>query len=369
MTDGISVKATGFVFENPNPGTKDVLLQHPSLILLGGDEMLATFDIDRLIFPFDYRTVIARSSDGGMTWYTEGPILIDPPPSTTHSIRTTRLSNDSIIGLGLMNRFDGIDTRLVNPENFGRLPGDLFTVISSDGGRIWTTPSYINPPLVGPSWEICHPVLELDTGRLLAPTATWRGWFGESPSGEQSPVFISDDEGTSWPRYGVAFDGRTTGLTHWEQSIVQLTDSRLLAVSWVYDMETGRTDPTEYSISHDRGETFSAPMLTGFHAQTCKLIQLGDERILCVYRRHDRPGMWATIVRLEGNNWTNIVDEPVWLGADSGMSGKGSGADELTSLKFGYPSPKQLPSGEVILLFWCEEEGTTNIRWTRLVIT
>ena len=219
MPRGIGVVATGLVYENPRLGTDEVLLQHPSLVPLGGDELLATFDVDRRKLPFDYRTVVARSHDGGETWQTEGPILAEPPPSTTHSIRTSRLSDGPVMGFGLMNRFEGPQIRVVNPETFGRLPGDLFTVRSADAGRTWTAPAYIDPPLIGPSWEICHPVLELDTGRLLAPTATWRGWDGYSPSGEKSPVFISDDGGQSWPRYGAAFDGRATGLSHWEQSV------------------------------------------------------------------------------------------------------------------------------------------------------
>ena len=137
----------------------------------------------------------------------------------------------------------------------------------------------------------------------------------------------------------------------------------------MYDIETARTDPSEYSISDDRGETFSPPMATGFHAQTCKLIQLEDERLLCVSRRHDRPGMWATVARLDGDRWTNLFDAPVWEGAESGMSGQGRAAEELVSLKFGYPSPKLLPSGEVLVLFWCEENGSTNVRWTRLRVS
>ena len=208
-------------------------------------------------------------------------------------------------------------------------------------------------------------MLELSDGRLLIPTATWRGWDGESPSGEQTVVFISDDGGLTWPRHGVIFDGRESGLTHWEKSVVQLQDGRLLAVAWVYDTSSGQTHPSAYAISEDRGETFTGPRETGFVAQTCKIIQLRDGRILAVYRRHDEPGLWAGLARLDDDRWVSLVDRPVWQGADSGMSGS-SGAAELMELKFGYPSSAQLPSGEVLTLFWCEEDGAMNIRWTRL---
>ena len=365
MTNEIILQDTGVVYKNPRSIPDKVVAQHPSLVPLDDGEFLATFDLDRVTRPFDYRTVVARSMDQGWTWSIEDALLLHPPPSTTHSIRASRLANGSLVGLSLLNRIDGPKAGVVNRETFGRIPGDLFLVRSADGGRSWTGPYYIQPPLVGPSWEICHPILELADGRSLAPTATWRGWNGENPSGEQSPVLISDDGGKTWPKFGRAFDGRSTGLTHWEQSVVQVQDGRLLAVAWVYDTRSGATHPTVYSISTDRGETFSQPVPTGFHAQTCKLLQLRDGRIVCTYRRHDAPGLWATVARLEGAEWTNVGLAPLWQGAESGMGGAGRGADELSELKFCYPSLRQLPGGEVLLLFWCEEEGFTDIRWLR----
>ena len=366
MDSVVSVKATGLVYRNPGPDAEDIQVQHPSLVLLSENEMLATFDLDRRGRPLDYRTVAARSTDGGETWTREGSLLKETPLGTTHSIRTARLSDGSLIGLGIMDHRDDPGRGVVNPETFGRVPSELFLARSTDAGRSWTGPEYIEPPLIGPSWEICHPILELADGRLLTPTATWRGWNGESPSGEQSPVFISDDGGETWPVFGRSFDGRATGLSHWEQSVAQLEDGRLLAVSWVYDLRTGQTPPTEYSISEDRGETFSASKRTSFHAQTCKIIQLREGRVLCAYRRHDLPGLWATLARVGYDSWTNLGHVALWEGAESGMVGEGRPADELKGLKFGYPSMKQLPSGDVLLLFWCEEEGVTHIRWLRL---
>ena len=35
-------------------------------------------------------------------------------------------------------------------------------------------------------------------------------------------------------------DGRAEGIIYWEQSLVQLPDSRLLAVTWAYDEKTGK---------------------------------------------------------------------------------------------------------------------------------
>lgn len=48
------------------------------------------------------------------------------------------------------------------------------------------------------------------------------------------------------------------------------------------------------------------------------------------------------------------------------MLGREAAADELNELKLGYPNPILLPTGEVMVAFWCFEEDVYNIRWVRL---
>ncbi len=370
MGNEIRVRAAGLVYRNPKPFLRSVVAYHPSLTLLSGSELLATFDLGQAVESLDYHTVAARSTDGGETWLVEGPLLGGPlPPSTTHTVRTSRLSDGSLVGFGGLFHRDHAEAGLVNRETFGFVPVDLFLVRSFDGGRSWSTPGKMEPPLTGPSWEVCHHVVELGDGRWLAPTATWRAWNGDHPSGDQAVVLISDDRGESWPGFGRTFDGRQTGLTHLEQSVLEMQDGRVLAVSWVYDVKSGSNLPSEYAVSRDRGESFGEPARTGFNAQTCKVVQLQDGRLLCAYRRNDQPGLWATLARLDGDRWTNLSEAPLWQGAQSGMSGRSPAGEELSGLKFGYPSLRQVTPGEVLLLFWCREECVTGIRWIRIEIT
>lgn len=366
MGGSIEIKDTGIVYRNSKPHLRSIVSYHPSLVPITNNEFVATFDLGQTVEAFDYHTVVARSIDGGNTWDLERPLITQAPPATTHTIRTTLLTNGSLVGLGALHHRIDPDEGLVNRATFGFVPVDLIIVRSRDAGRSWSPPSRIEPPLVGPSWEICHPIVELADGRWLAPTATWRGWNGENPSGEMAVVLISDDAGKSWPTFGCAFDGRKTGHSHLEQSVVQLNDGRVLSVSWVIDVSAGKNFPTEYSLSMDRGETFTPPVPTGFLAQTCKVIQLSDSRLFCAYRRDDKPGLWSTLAKLDDEKWVNLEDKPLWLGASSGMRGQTSSADELSSLKFGYPSMKQLSNGDVLLLFWCQEDCITNVRWMKI---
>lgn len=368
MNKSINVKDMGIVYRNPKPYLRSLVAYHPSLVVIGESELVATFDLGQAVESLDYHTVVARSVDGGNTWDLENPLVPEPPSSTTHTIRTARLRDGSLVGFGGLHHRLGTEEGLVNRETFGFVPVDLFLVRSHDAGRSWSPPCKIVPPLTGPSWEICYPVVELDDGRWLAPTATWRAWNGDNPSGELGVVLISDDAGKTWPAFGCSFDGRKTGRSHLEQSVLQLDDGRVLSVSWVIDVITGRNFPNEYSLSSDRGETFTEPLATGFMAQTCKVIQLADGRLFCAYRRDDKPGLWAALSKLEGEKWVNLEEAPLWTGADSGMRGESSSAQKLSDLKFGYPSMKQLSNGDILLLFWCQEESITNVRWMKIEV-
>lgn len=365
MSMVLHVESTGLVYRNPKPYLRSIVAYHPSLILGNGKELIATFDIGQAVESLDYHTVVSRSKDEGKTWNIEGPILQDPPARTTHSVRTSRLADGSLVGFGaLYHRKD--EAGSLNRENFGSVPVDLFTVRSIDRGRSWTAPERIKPPLPSVAWELCHSIVELQTGRWLAPASTWRGLDGQNLSGEQTVAFISDDRGHSWPTFGRIFDGRETGRSHFEVTVLEMGDGSILAVAWEYDVNTGVTFPTKYCVSKDRGETFGQPLLTGFEAQTCKILMLRDGRIFCAYRRNDKPGLWATLAKIQGSQWTNLAEVPLWQGAESGMTGSASSAEKLSALKFGYPSLKQLPGGDVLLLFWCQEDCITNIRWIRV---
>ena len=361
--------STGIVYRNPKPYLRSRQAFHPSLVDLGGGELICTFDIGEAVEALDYRTYLARSNDGGETWHVEGPLFEEAAarPSTS-TARAARLSDGSLIAFGARMYRDDPDQGVLNRETLGLVPMDLILLRSQDGGRAWRGPYVIEPPLAGPSFEICHSILELPDGRWLAPTATWRGWNGERPSGEKSVVLISEDRGLTWPRYGVSFDGSAEGIIHWEQSVVALGGEELLAVAWAHDPEAGRNLPTPYTFSHDGGLTFEPPRPTGLCGQTCKALRLADGRILCVYRRDDRPGLWANLSRLEGGDWANEEELPLWGAglADSGMTGRAGSAEELSALKFGYPTLLELADGDVLAAFWCFEEWTTIIRWIRL---
>jgi hypothetical protein len=286
---------------------------------------------------------------------------------STHSVRLSRVGDGTVVAFGGRYYRDDPEEGLTNRANLGYVPMDLILLRSRDGGATWDGPTAIDPPLVGPGFETCHNIVELRDGRWLGPTATWKGWDGEAPNGHQAIALVSHDKGKTWPEWTPVINQYDRGVVSWEQGLTQLADGRLLAVVWSFDEKSGRTLPNRYALSAD-GRTFSAARENGLHGETAKLLTLPDGRVLCLYRRTDKPGLWATLVQIKGDDWVNVAEAPVWQGAASGMKGQRVASDELSSLKFGFPSMIQLPGGEILALFWCVEECLFVIRWARLTI-
>ena len=332
-------------------------------------ELLAAFDIAQAVEALDYRTYLSRSSDEGHTWSPPERLFEDPVKRrSTHSVRLSRMTDGTIVAFGARCYRDDPERGLTNRENLGFVPMELILLRSDDDGHTWRGPQTIAPPLTGPAFEVCPHIGDLGDGRWLAPTATWKGWDGEAPNGMKAIALVSRDQGTTWPEYIDVMDAYDRGVISWEQSLVQLSDGRLLAVAWAYNERTGRSEPTPYALAAADGG-FSASRMTGLNGQTAKLVVLPDGRVLCLYRRDDKPGLWANLSHLDGDDWLNLEETPVWQGAGSGMTGEGISSDELSGLKFGYPSLLCLPDGEVMVVFWCEEEGVNNIRWVRIRVS
>jgi hypothetical protein len=249
----------------------------------------------------------------------------------------------------------------------GFVPMDLFLVTSSDGGTTWSRSRRIEPPVIGPEFEVCHAIIELQDGRWLIPTQTWRGWDGDCPEGMRAIALVSHDRGQSWTDAIEVFDGSLAGVLHFEISVVELAGGRLLAVAWAYDETSAATLPTPYSLAVD-GKAFAPPRPCGLDAQTAKLAVLPGDRILCLYRDDKRPGLWANLAHLDDDRWVNDAEIEAYGGLPAGMKEKGSTSDKLGKLKLGFPSMLLLSANTVLAVFWCLEDEVYNIRWIRIEV-
>jgi hypothetical protein len=367
----IQCQSSGLIYRNPKPHVRSVHAYFPSVVPLADGELLATLVLGEAFEAPDCHTYVARSTDDGETWELEGRIYPGTPERLTSDASRIAVTPDGEV-VAFMIRADRSahpDEGLTNPENLGFVPTELLILRSSDGGRTWSRPSPLAPPLEGPSFELCSPITPLQDGRWLLPTHTWHGWDGDCPNGLKLVAFVSPDRGRTWPSHVDVMVDPEQHVIYWESKIVQFQDGRLLATAWVYDRVLGQDHPNAYALSDDGGRTWSPPRSTGLQGQTLTPFLLDDGRVLCVYRRMDEPGLWANLSHLEGDAWVNDTSAPLWGARSAGLTGASQNMSEnFQVLRFGAPCITRLQDGTIFTAFWCYEECVSNIRWFKLKV-
>ena len=372
----IAVLGTGLIYRNPKPHVRAVHAYFPSVVQLANGELLCSLVLGEAFESANCHTCLARSADGGQTWRLQGPIYpgtIDR--LTSDAVRLTALPDGAPWAGGavaFMVRADRTahpEEGLANPENLGFVPTETLLLWSADGGHTWGPPEPLTAPLVGPSFELCCPIVPLRDGRWFLPTSTWRGWDGDCPNGMRMVAFISRDRGRSWPEYRDVMRDPQERVIYWESKIAELPDGRLLAVAWAYDQVAGTDLPNQYAVSADGGNTWSAPRSTDLHGQTLTPQVLDDGRVLCIYRRMDRAGLWANLSHLEGDRWVNDDEAAIWGAAVQGLTGDSSNmVQNFQVLRFGAPCVTRLNDGALFAAFWCYEDCVSVIRLYKLSV-
>ena len=367
----IHVEAEGIVYRNPAPHVCAIHAWHPRLVPEKDGRIIATFDLGQTAESLDQRTYISGSEDGGQAWSDPVRLIDDdllPHSSrrTTHCARPSRVSNGDLIAI--IGRFfrDDPNEGIVNRANLGLVDMELFLARSGDDGRTWQPPHRIEPPLVGPGFEMAHPILELSDGRWLAPLATWRGWNCTPPYGDKAVAFVSTDQGRTWPNYIDVMDGSARGIIYFEQGLAELSDGRLLAVAWAFDGDKGTTRSIDWAVSD--GGPFTPPRRTSFIGETAKLFALRNGKALCVYRGTDPAGLCASVVSVVDHELHATEPVLLWQGERTQMYGTASAGEELAKLKLGSPHMIALENDQVLISFWCCTEEVFHIRWVRVRI-
>lgn len=364
----IEILSTGILFRNPKAHLRSEHAYFPSVVHLGGHEMLAVFVVGSAFEAVDCHTVVARSQDDGKTWTREGTLQPGAPlPAMSDTFRIAKIGNE-IVAFGARHIREDPDEGLTNPRNMGFVPTELALYRSNDKGRTWIGPEIVEPPLTGPSFEICSPIVPLSDGRWFAPTSTWTGWNGECPNGMKAIALISHDRGRTWPEYADIMDGTAEDVIYWEQGVTPLPGNRVVSAAWTYDRRNNIDRDISCAVSTDNGRSFGRPRSTGLKGQTVRTLAVGDDALLVIYRRTDEKGLWAAVASVKDDRWTTLVQMPVWQGASAGSKDRNSMVEEFHHLKFGAPSVVPMPDGTVYVAFWCVEDCISNIRWFRLKV-
>ena len=357
----------GIIYRNPKPHVRSRHAYFPSVVNLGDGELLCSFVLGEAFESADCRVFLARSHDNGATWALEGRMLPEPAGVFSESCRIMRCKDGSLVADVFRYDRRRPNQGLTNPETLGFVETQILIFRSADKGRTWTGPEEVKPPLVGPEFELCSPVVELEDGKWLLPTSTWSAWDGANPTGMKAIAFMSDDHGKSWLQYVDVMDGIKDSVIYWEQKIVELQPGRLLAVAWAYDEANKKSLPNAYCISENSGQSFSERCDTALAGETPTIIPLNGEEALCVYRRVDEPGLWAAEISVKDGNWETGQQLALW-GAPSILTAECSEnrSEQFGVLRFGAPCAVRLDNGDIFIAFWCVEDCVSNIRSFRL---
>ena len=233
---------TGLIYRNPKTHVFSKQAYFPSVAVMGNGEMLASFAIGEAFEAANSDSYIVRSKDMGETWSEPERFLMkDKNTLVSNYARIAAMPDGSVIAnVVRCHRESYPEEGLANPENIGFVPTDLLIVRSKDFGTTWEKPEMVAPHLVGPSFEMCSPVIPLSDGRLLWPTSTWRGWDGYCPNGMKMVALVSHDKGKTWPEFLDVMNRSAEKIIFWEGKIIELSDGLLVAVAWAYDEGQGK---------------------------------------------------------------------------------------------------------------------------------
>ena len=292
------------------------------------------------ICPFG-RVELMRSRDDGRTWsdpavLLDGPIdyrdagILETAKSTILVTTFTSLAYVPILEKAIresawpqdrIDRWLAIHNQLTDTERH-RLLGQ-WIIRSEDGGQTWSEqyPSIVNSP---------HGPIQLADGRLLhAGKAIWT-------ENGRTGFCVSLDDGNSWEWLADIPVRPGDKIEHYHELHCVETRSGKL-ITHIRNHNPRNLGETLQSESSDGGATWTAPRSIGVLGHPSHLIRLADDSLFMSYGYRKAPfGNQARVSPDEGKTWS----QPFRISNDG------------TNWDLGYPSSVQLPSGNLLSIWY-----------------
>jgi sialidase-1 len=278
--------------DNPRNGEGDLIELKDGSLLLAYTRWTKGDGADDA--PADIRATTSR--DGGLTW-SDDVILQPNDAMNVMSVSLLRLADGEILF--------AFGRRYSNARNL------FYSRFSTDEGRTWSREHLITPLTRYQGMNNDH-VIQLKSGRLLAPFFLCRGHSWKEDFYFHATVTYSDDNGRLWQTYGQMLDvpGSPAGAD--EPGLVQLKDGRVLMI-----IRTGR-GKIYRSFSSDGGLRWTSPEPTDLAsppspASIARIPSTGDLLLIWNNSTRQRTPLTCALSQDEGKTWRhikNLEDDP-----------------------------------------------------------
>lgn len=310
-------------------------------------------------------TDLARSSDNGFTWIHQGTILPRTEnPVAVNSMRISQAADNTLLAYGERAHLAGKGA----VRRFGIDKSEPVLCVSTDEGKTWSPPSPLPADLAG-AYEISSPIICKNNNTFLAPAATLAD---KDHLGERVVLYESRDRGETWPEYHTVFQDPEGKKGFFEQKIIHLEESRLLATAWTVTLGDYKDLENHFAISDNFGKTWSPAYPAGIQGQTLTPLYLGDNNLLCLSnRRYGAQGVAAYHAKIDDTKWEVETLGLLWdakASRDQNLE-KTKGIEAFDDFAFGLPSAIQLKNDLFLAVHWCREDGVFGIRWTQFRIS
>lgn len=246
------------------------------------------------------------SSDGGATWSAEST-LIPNDAMNLMSVSLLRLHNGELM-LVYGRRRSNADLR-------------FYARFSKDEAKTWTADHEVTP---GCAYHVVNNarIIQLKSGRLLAPAALCRGETWKKDYYFFNVVYYSDDNGRTWKGGKQKLNVESSSYGADEPGVIELKDGRVMML---IRTDTGRI---WRSYSSDHGETWSPPEKTSLATPSSpstirRIPSTGD--LLLVWNNaspsaknkgEPRNPLTTALSRDEGRTWEHFRNLEDSLGGD-----------------------------------------------------
>ncbi|NQU10311.1 exo-alpha-sialidase [bacterium] len=356
--------ADGWVTQR-QPDTPTAVAAGSRCALTREGEIVCSFLVQSKLGINDFKPMLARSADGGVTW--GEPVLLWPQLQDRYSLFgvVSAAPNGDLFYYGSRYVIDQPGESFWSEATQGLKPNDLVWARSTDSGRTWPAPTVIPMPVPGAAetamalcvtrgghWACCYspyntfdPAVQVDRRQVVA--------------------LVSRDQGRTWRHTSMLRFPEGTAAEAW---LVELSDGRLLGTSW-HMREDGQGDhPNAYALSSDGGLTWTPTRSTGIQGQSTALAALPDGRALFIYnqRQHGEPGVWLAVVRPVETDFGVQANEIVWRAETRTQRGTSGEHTEWQDFSFGEPAVTVLRDGTLLVTLWCVQPNGQGIRFVKL---